>query len=230
MRVKICGHRTVDDIRVAVNAGADAIGLIVGARHVSEDDVPVAEAAQLLVHVPVFVATVLVTHLQTCQEILSIHHRVPAQAIQLHDKVAPKEIDSLRGALPSVRLIGAVHVTSSQAVDEARREAGQLDALVLDSRTEERIGGTGRVHDWSISAEIVRVVTKPIVLAGGLTPENVAEAIATVRPYAVDVNSGVDDARGNKDAEKVTQFVKAARGQNGASSNGLQSLGAYLES
>lgn len=212
MRVKICGNRTVDDIRTAVNAGADAVGLIVGARHVSEDDVPVAEAAQLLAHIPVFVTAVLVTHLQTCSEILPIHHRVPAQAIQLHDWVAPKELARLREALPSVRLIGAVHVTSSQAVHVARREAGRVDAVLLDSRTEERIGGTGMVHDWSISAEIVRNATKPVILAGGLTPDNVAEAIATVRPFAVDVNSGVDDVNGNKDAEKVEHFIRAARG------------------
>jgi phosphoribosylanthranilate isomerase len=105
-----------------------------------------------------------------------------------------------------------VHVTGEDAVGHALAYAAVADALVLDSRTADRLGGTGLTHDWSVSARIVAAVAPlPVYLAGGLTPENVAEAVARVRPAGVDVNSGVEDADGRKDAAKMRAFVDRAR-------------------
>jgi phosphoribosylanthranilate isomerase len=111
-------------------------------------------------------------------------------------------------------ILAAVHVTGPEAVDAARAVAPYCDAVLLDSRTSDRLGGTGRPHDWSISAAIVDALAgfdRPVVLAGGLTPATVAAAIRQVRPYAVDVNSGVETAGGDKDPAACAAFVAAAR-------------------
>jgi phosphoribosylanthranilate isomerase len=122
------------------------------------------------------------------------------------------DLRRLRALVPGVTLIKAVHVTGEDALGSALAYAPDADALVLDSRTADRLGGTGLTHDWSVSARIVAAVAPlPVYLAGGLTPENVAEAVARVRPAGVDVNSGVEDADGRKDAAKMRAFVDRAR-------------------
>lgn len=211
MRVKICGNRTADDIALAVASGADAIGVISGIRHRSEDAHAPAAAAALVRQTPVFVTSVLVTHLITAGEVIALQAQVQAAAIQLQDDFPIEGLLTLREALPAVRLIKAVSVVDASAIETALRFEPFADALLLDSRTRDRIGGTGQVHDWSISRRIVEQVRKPVILAGGLTPDNVAEAIAQVRPYGVDVNTGVKAADGAKDASKVRSFVHNAR-------------------
>ena len=128
------------------------------------------------------------------------------------------DLRRLRALAPGMRLLKAVHVTGEDALGRALSYAGAADALVLDSRTADRLGGTGLTHDWSVSARIVEAVTPlPVYLAGGLRPENVGEAVARVRPAGVDVNSGVEDASGRKDAQKMREFVARARaGCNGS--------------
>jgi phosphoribosylanthranilate isomerase len=211
MRVKICGNRTAEDVAIAVEAGADALGFIVGVRYRSEDAIAAETAARLVELVPVYVHSVLVTHLQTASEVVATQGVVKASVIQFADALAETELAAIRRALPRVPLIQAVHVTGPDAMDDAERLAPHYDALLLDSRTADRVGGTGRVHDWSISRRIVEAARRPVILAGGLRPDNVAAAIEAVRPYGVDVNSGVDLASGDKDAVKVREFVRAAR-------------------
>ena len=128
--------------------------------------------------------------------------------IQLHNEIEPYEIALIREGAPHARLIKAVHVADWSALNAARSCEPYSDAILLDSRTENRIGGTGQVHDWSISREIVRLSKKPTILAGGLNEENVLDAIGFVRPFGVDVNSGVDDSCGDKDEETVRGFVQ----------------------
>jgi phosphoribosylanthranilate isomerase len=211
VRVKICGLRCAEDIAVAVAAGADAVGVISGIRYRSDDAHTADGAAELARQVPVFVTPVLVTHLNSATEVLALQAKVQAGAIQLHDDVPLEDLRLLREALPTIRLIKAVSVTGASAVEAALRYAPLADALLLDSRTADRIGGTGQMHDWSISRRIVEAVRKPVMLAGGLTPDNVAQAIAQVRPYGVDVNTGVKAADGCKDPDRVRAFVRNAR-------------------
>ena len=123
-----------------------------------------------------------------------------------------KKIEEIRTARPHLKLIKAIHVVDDQAVDAATALAPYIDALLLDSRTEDRIGGTGRIHDWEISKKIVAANMKPVILAGGLTPNNIGEAIAKVKPYGVDVHTGVEDADGNRDAQKLKDFIRYAKG------------------
>ena len=211
LRVKICGNRTTKDIALAVAMGADAVGLIVGVRHRSEDAQEPANAAILLRSVPIFVTSVLVTHLIEADQVIRLHATVPTTAIQLHDAIPVEAIEAIRTALPHVPLIKAIGVTDVGSIETAYRFAPHVDALLLDSHTTDRIGGTGRVHDWSISRKIVATLQIPVILAGGLRPENLVRAVEAVQPYAVDVNSGVEFANGEKDPERVKEFIRLAK-------------------
>ena len=123
------------------------------------------------------------------------------------------EMNKLKSELPNIKLYKVVNVFDESAIEEAKGYEGVADALVLDSAIKEtgQRGGTGKTHDWNISREIVESTSLPIILAGGLNPENVAEAISKVRPYAVDVNSGVSNPDGTKNLEKVKLFVERAK-------------------
>ena len=211
LKVKICGNRSLEEILMAARSGADAIGLIVGARHHTEDDLDSDTAAKLLQATPIFTSSVLVTHCLSAEEILNIYKQVPTTTIQLHDDIAIDQVNIIRQRLPGVPLIKAIHVEDETALEEARVFAHFADALLLDSRTEDRIGGTGHVHDWSISSRIVSSVEKPVMLAGGLTPQNVVEAIKQVKPYGVDVNSGVEFSDGRKNPDKIKDFIRLAK-------------------
>jgi phosphoribosylanthranilate isomerase len=110
-----------------------------------------------------------------------------------------------------VRVIKAVHVVDAGAVTTARAVGRWADAILLDTKTDTRIGGTGATHDWSISARIVKEANKPVILSGGLNPQNVRDAIAVVSPFAVDVNSGVENPDGSKSPEKVWSLIRLAK-------------------
>jgi phosphoribosylanthranilate isomerase len=211
LRVKICGNRTSGDLKLAGQMGADAVGLIVGVRHRSEDAIAPVTAAALLRDVPVYVNSVLVTHLITAADVLELHRLVPASTIQLHDEIEVAEVEAIRRAIPHIPLIKAVGVTGEKAIDVARLFEPYVDALLLDTHVEDRIGGTGIAHDWSISRRIVANANKPVILAGGLQPGNLVQAIEAVRPYGVDVNTGVEFPNGEKDPDRVREFIRIAK-------------------
>jgi len=212
LRVKICGNRRPEDIALAAGMGADAVGLIAGVRHVSEDALEPEQAAALLHSVPPFVTSVLVTHLVVAEEVIGLHRQVPTCAIQLHDAIPVEAVKVIRATLPFIQLIKAIGITDALAIDAALSFEPHVDALLLDTHTNDRIGGTGTVHDWSISRRIVLAVRKPVILAGGLRPENLVQAIEAVRPYGVDVNSGVELPDGDKDPARVEAFIRLAKG------------------
>ena len=155
--------------------------------------------------------TVLVTHLLDAGRIAALATAIGARAIQVHDDLPPEGMRRLRALAPGRRLIKAIHVTGPEALGKAAAYAGSADALLLDSRTADRLGGTGRTHDWSLSRAIVRASPVPVYLAGGLSPGNVRAAIDAVRPAGVDVNSGVEDGTGAKDPAAMRDFLRAAR-------------------
>jgi phosphoribosylanthranilate isomerase len=211
MRIKVCGIRNLSDALTCIAAGVDALGFLVGITHVAEDKIDPVEARKLIAQLPPFVNTVAVTHLTNPYEICEIVLTTGADTVQLHADIFPENITVLRQLLPRHKLIKCVHVSGREAIETAKLWEPLVDALLLDSRTKERLGGTGLVHDWRISREIVEQSKKPVILAGGLTPENVADAITVVRPYAVDANSGLEDSIGQKDETKVRAFVTRAR-------------------
>jgi len=130
--------------------------------------------------------------------------------LQIHNIVEPSEIDVIRDALPYLKIVKAVHVMDESAIEMGKRYEPYADALLLDTRTREKLGGTGIPHDWNISAAIVANSAIPVILAGGLTPENVAEAIRKVRPYGVDVHTGVRKD-GIRNPERTLAFAREAR-------------------
>ena len=215
MRVKICGIASIEDALSAAEAGADAVGCLVGLDHASPDEVDVPTARSVFSSLPPFVARVLVTHRTTLAKVSTLARETGATVIQLHGEFPLVAIPALREAVPSASIVKSVHVTGDDAIAAAQAAARVVDAVLLDSRAKGRIGGTGTLHDWSISARIVESVPKPVILAGGLNPANVAEAIVRVRPWAVDANSGTRKRGGGKDHAKVRAFVAAAKPDQG---------------
>lgn len=210
MRVKICGTATFADLDCAVAAGADAVGFLMGITHVTQDAVTPETAAAMVATLPPFIVPVAVTHLTKPSDLIRIVELARCTTLQIQDVVTPDDIAEVREALPYLRIMKAVHVMDESAITTAKYFSDTADAIFLDTRTADRIGGTGITHDWNISAKIVKECSCPVILAGGLTPENVTEAIIRVRPYAVDVHTGVKK-NGVRDAERTRAFVANAR-------------------
>ena len=214
MRVKICGIKNETELETAVNAGADAVGFLVGQRFPSQDFILPDKAARLSALLPPFVTPVLVTHLTEPEEIAGLIERTGVTTIQLHGGSTAEQVHNLRKYLGGgAKLILAVHV--GQLPDEIAPDPAEyapfVDGFLLDSydSSSGKVGGTGKTHNWQTSARFVSAVSRPVILAGGLTPENVVEAVRTVRPYAVDVNSGVHPF-GTLDARISSAFVQNA--------------------
>lgn len=210
MRVKICGTATFADLDCAVAAGADAVGFLMGITHVTQDAVTPETAAAMVATLPPFIVPVAVTHLTKPSDLIRIVELSRCTTLQIQDMVTPDDIAEVREVLPYLRIMKAVHVMGESAIATAKYFSDTADAILLDTRTADRIGGTGITHDWNISAKIVKECSCPVILAGGLTPENVTEAIIRVRPYAVDVHTGVKK-NGVRDAERTRAFVTNAR-------------------
>ena len=210
MRVKFCGTASLADMRCAIDAGCDAVGFIMGVTYQSADVVTPAEAAEMIRELPPFIEPVAVTHLRETEDLIGLAKDSRCTTLQIQDVVEPSGIPVIRDALPYLKIVKAVHVTDESAIRTAKRYEPYADALILDTRTRERIGGTGIPHDWNISATIVANSAIPVILAGGLTPENVAEAIRRVRPYGVDVQTGVKKD-GVRNPERTLAFAREAR-------------------
>jgi len=210
--VKVCGIQTREEADVALDCGATALGFLVGLTHRAADEIGEAAARNIVAGLPSGAEAVLVTHLTDPERVAELAASVGARTIQVHGDMAVADLRRLRLLAPGVRLIKAVHVTGEDALGRALAFAADADALLLDSRTADRLGGTGRTHDWAVSARIVAAISPvPVYLAGGLRPENVAEAIARVCPAGVDANSGVEDAGGRKDPARMREFVSRAK-------------------
>ncbi|ADD03662.1 N-(5'-phosphoribosyl)anthranilate isomerase [Natrialba magadii ATCC 43099] len=205
-RVKICGLTNADDLQTAVDAGADAVGVICDVPVDSPREVAVQEARDLVANVPPFVTSVLVTMPETPAAAAELAATVEPDALQIHGSLEPAALESVREQT-STELIYAV---DSQAVDEAEDAAAAADALLVDSTDEDGGGGTGETHDWERTRDLVAALETPVILAGGLTPANVTEAVQTVEPFAVDVASGVEATGGVKDTDAVRSFVERA--------------------
>lgn len=209
MRVKICGISCKEDMEIALHAGASALGFLVGITHKAEDKVTNEVAKKLISLVPPFVSSVAVTHLTNVDKIIELVRYINATTVQIHDYIPPEDVEKVRQGLPGIKVIKAVHVLGRDAIEIARSYVPYVNAILLDSRTKDRLGGTGLTHDWNLSKEIVQSLTVPVILAGGLKPGNVYEAVKTVQPFAIDVNSGVE-INGKKDALKVKQLINEA--------------------
>jgi phosphoribosylanthranilate isomerase len=201
-RVKVCGVTRESDLLAVAASGADAVGLISGVPVDTPREVSPEQATSLAAIAPPFLTTVLVTMPETTTDTLMMARRTGVDAVQVH------------GVDPEMAAELGDHVRTllvATDVDGAPDYEGVADAVLVDSVDESGAGGTGETHDWARTRELVDSLDTPVVLAGGLTPENVAEAVETVDPYGVDVASGTEASGGVKDREKVEAFVRHAR-------------------
>jgi phosphoribosylanthranilate isomerase len=203
VRVKICGLTRPEDVTACVQAGADAVGFVFAPR--SKRFVSAERAAPLVRAVPAFVCRVGLFMNATTDEVRRTLERVPLNLLQFHGDEPPAYCEQFDR--PYIKAVSMAADTDWRAVLEAHRRAA---GFLLDSHAPGGLGGTGAVFDW----DTIPALDAPLVLAGGLTCENVAEAVRRVRPWAVDVSSGVEDAPGIKNAAKIRQFISEAKREN----------------
>ena len=206
----------MDDAKKAVSFGADALGFQVGMKHKTEDELSPYEAKEIISLLPPFVSSVMVTHIADSKSIISLLGMIESiSTIQFHEDIEVKEMEKVRQQFPWIKLIRVIHIDGIGALTKLHDYDKAADAIIVDSVNlkGDRIGGTGITHDWTISRRMVDESLLPIVLAGGLTPENIQDAIFTVRPYAVDVNSGVkiDRFSRRKDPAKMRNLIYRAK-------------------
>ena len=210
-RFKVCCIASIEEADLAIGLGASAIGLV---SHMPSGPgvIPDELIEEIAASVPAEISTFLLTSSLDAPHIIRQQERFQPDTLQLCDTLPPSEIHALRDALPDVTIVQVVHVVDEGAIAEAAAAEATADALLLDSGNPslsvKELGGTGKTHDWTVSRRICGAVDIPVILAGGLTPDNVSEAIQVVRPYGVDVCSGVR-TRDRLDPEKLTRFVRA---------------------
>lgn len=201
VRIKICGITRVEDALAAAEAGADAIGLVFYAR--SPRAVSIQQARAIIAALPPFVSTVgLFVDASRC-ELGEILDAVPLDILQFHGDETPEACSGWQRPY-----LKALRVKPGDDVVAQIAKYPQASGFLLDTYVEGVPGGTGQAFDWSL---VPKNVSRPLILAGGLTPGNVAEAIARVRPYAVDVSGGVEASKGIKDAQKIRDFIAQCR-------------------
>lgn len=196
---------------MAIGHGASALGLV-SEMPSGPGVIPETTIAEIARLVPPPVATFLLTSRQDARSIVEQQRRTRVGTLQICDRLEQGAYRELREALPGIRLVQVVHVRGPESVGEALAVAPQVDAILLDSGNQglpvKELGGTGRRHDWRLSRQIREAVPVPVFLAGGLRPENVAEAIHEVGPFGLDVCTGVRTG-GLLDEDKLRHFFHA---------------------
>jgi len=210
-RIKICGLTRAEDVQAAVDVGADALGFVfygASPRYVT----PVA-AARLIARVPPFIVTVGLFVNASVSEVVDTVAQAPLSLLQFHGDETPQQCAALADAVnrPFIRAFRVKPETTAadllQYESECRAASGLFSGLLLDTFVD-AYGGAGKVFDWSV---IPKEFAPRVVLSGGLSVQNAAGAIARVRPFAVDISSGVEQAKGIKDAGKIRDFIAAVR-------------------
>ena len=212
-RVKICCMGSVKEARLAIENGASTVGLVSempsGPGVISQDLI-----AEIAATIPPAVSSFLLTCKTDAAAIVEQQKRLRVNTIQICDRLKKSNYQILREALPGVSVVQVIHVNGPESVDEAISIAPFVSGILLDSGNQslpvKELGGTGRTHDWKLSLQIREAIDVPLFLAGGLKAENVADAIRQVRPFGVDVCSGVR-TEGKLDDGKVKRFFAAVR-------------------
>jgi phosphoribosylanthranilate isomerase len=209
VRIKICCISSISEALIAIEFGVDAIGLVAkmpsGPGPIHDDLIK-----QIAQAVPPPIATFLLTSETSASGIIKHHQRTNTNTIQIVDLLSDGTYLQIKETLPSVKIVQVIHVIDSRSVDLAIKLSESVDALLLDSGNPnlkvKELGGTGRVHNWKLSRQISDNSKCPVLLAGGLNPNNVRQAIEEVQPFAVDVCSGVR-TNGALDKNKLNDFV-----------------------
>lgn len=210
-RIKICCISSVEEARLAISLGADALGLV---GRMPSGPGPIADEliASISQHIHPPIASFLLTSEQEADDIIAHVRRTGVNTVQIVDELTGGSYAEIRRALPYIRIVQVIHVQGENSISQAEKLQNEVDALLLDSGNPnaaiKTLGGTGQVHNWDISRELVSRVTIPVFLAGGLRAENVGEAITRIRPFGVDICSGVRTG-GRLDPDRLRAFVSA---------------------
>jgi len=215
MRVKICGIRTEEELSVAIKSGADAVGFLVGQIHASTDFILPSTAARLSAQMPPYVTPVVVTHLSDADSIMDIITKTGIGTIQIHGSVSDKDIKKIRDFLPHTgKIILASYLV--ETLPDLSSYYQFINAVLLDCYNREPgfIGNdtVAKVYSWDLAAQFVSHCPLPVILAGGLDPRNVLDAIEKVKPYGVDAHSRLKtDDKDRKCQNKCVEFVRNAK-------------------
>lgn len=212
MHVQMAGIRSASDALMCVKHGVDIIGLLVGQAHTSDDFISKEKAKEIKEALPKEIKTTLITHLEEADEIIEIASFIDVDYIQLHSHLEETEVEKIRAELPDKKLLRLIHIGEDGKLLNDISKIKIVDFYFTDSINlkTNQVGGTGLSHNLETDKMLVETLEKPVFIAGGLNPENVAEAVRFCKPYGVDVNSGCRADDGSRDEEKVKKFVKNA--------------------
>jgi phosphoribosylanthranilate isomerase len=209
----VAGVSTLKEALFCESVGVDAVGFTLGLPDGPHDDLTPEESGGIVTQLPPGLLPVVITYMNRADDACELATIARAGAVQFHGGMPERELILFKRRCPDVRTIGRVTVVGEESIEEAASFRPPLwDAIILDSldtRTG-RKGATGLTHDWSISARIVTAASVPVILAGGLNPDNVAEAIRKVQPHGVDAHTGLEDKNGTRSFDKIKAFAKAA--------------------
>jgi len=213
--IQIAGVHDLEEARLIVDCGVDWIGLPFRLDH-HREDLDEAEARVIVATLPPTVLPVLITYLDDLEAILALGSYLGTRAVQLHGPAAPALGEGLKRRRPDWLLIRSLVIRGEDIADleaEARDWAPFADYFLTDTfdPATGASGATGKIHDWELSRRLAEGVARPLILAGGLRPDNVGEAIRRVRPAGVDAHTGVENLQGRKDPELLRRFVREAR-------------------
>ena len=214
IKIKICCIASIAEAKLAIDSGADAIGLVA---KMPSGPGPIADEliATIAKTIPPNISSFLLTSEQSSTKIIDHIKRTGVTTVQIVDELNEGSYDHIREQLPQIKIVQVLHVIDEKTIDDALLLQNQVDYFLLDSGNPKAaiktLGGTGKVHDWKISRELVRQVHIPVFLAGGLNFDNVKQAIEIVEPYGIDVCSGVR-TNGLLDAERLSKFFQQAKG------------------
>ncbi len=212
-RVQIAGVSSLEEALFCHQVGVDALGFTLELPSGSHDGLTAEKAAGIVEKLPHDILPVVITYVSSATDACSLVNNMGARAIQFHGGIALQEIELFRKTCPNIKTIGCVTVADESAMARAAEfKPRNWDAIILDSydpNTGKR-GATGKTHDWSISARIARTAQVPVILAGGLTPENVANAVRSVLPHGVDAHTGLENPDGTRNFDKIRDFTRNA--------------------
>ena len=214
--IQVAGLRTVKDALLCVECGVDIIGLLVGQMHTSDDFISKETAKQIKASLPKNIKTTLITHLENADEIIPLIRFIGVNYVQLHSNIAENEVQKIKNALPKIKLIRVIHILQDGKILTKLDKIKYVDYFFTDSinLSTNQVGGTGITHNLETDKHLVETLTKPVFIAGGLTPENVRSAIEFCKPYGVDVNSGCRAKEGGRDRKKTQKFVDEVKKAN----------------
>lgn len=212
-RIQAAGVSSLEESLFCADVGIDSLGFTLELPSGVHDGLTVDKAAAIIPELPEAILPVVITYLTSAQSAADLLHRTGGRAVQFHGGISPSELMVFRYACPHVTTIGMVTVSGPESIERAAQFAPPLwDAIILDSLDPAtgKTGATGIVHDWILSARIVEISPVPVILAGGLNPDNVEEAISLVRPDGVDAHTGLENADGTRNFDKIRKFAGAA--------------------